>query len=106
MKVIILILLSISSLQAQSTLGGSCSIVPMNQCMNFLAGITSNEGLATCTTIKGKYSQESCPRFEIAGICNSIPVGKKIESFFYFPIWTVNKAKERCAVMKGSFQPN
>jgi hypothetical protein len=103
MKVLILILLSMHSLTAQSVSGGSCSIIQMNQCMNFVVGITSEEGLATCTTVKGKYSGEPCPRVEIAGICNSLIAGKKFESIFYFPGWTVNQAKERCTIMKGIF---
>ena len=100
------VLLSIYSLPAQNVQGGSCSIIQMNQCMNFVTGITTDEGFATCTGVKGKYSQTSCSRSEIVGVCSSFVAGKQIESIFYFPIWTVNKAKERCTMMKGNFQTN
>lgn len=102
-SILVLLLLSISFF-AQSGFADSCNFPKGGQCFNFGGGFSESESHSVCGKIPGGvFSISSCSSAEVAGKCKVTISGKATESVFYFPNWTINLTKERCAKMKGSF---
>ena len=99
---IIFIILTVLTTSKTFASDGSCQLAKAGQC--FQTAQTGEDIKNTCQRFPGAvYKDSKCPSTEIAGKCQVVSKGRLLEFLFYYPNWTLQPMKARCAAMKGSF---